>query len=232
MPVDPLRHIKIFSPDAWGANRIDVIGVGATGSWLALQLAKLGLPDNCLHVWDFDTVAEHNLANQAFGPADVGKPKVRALAELVKAQTGIAIVEHNEPYHGQQQLGKVVFLLTDTMKSRREIFDRAIKYKPHTELMIETRMDADNGRVYAINPLQPAQIDGWLKTLYDDPVADPSVCGARTTVGSTAMLLAAMAVWQFIRWFQLKQGKAPEGAKLEQELIFNVAPLEGVKNFF
>lgn len=221
-PVNPLRHMKVFSPDTFGMRRVDVIGVGASGSWLVLQLAKLGISN--IHVWDFDTVAEHNLANQAFGPDDVGKPKVESLARLVKAQTGAVITTHNEPYHGQQQLGEVVFLLTDTMKSRKEIWQRAIKYKPMIKLMIETRMDADNGRVYAINPINPDHIKGWEATLYDDPVADPSVCGARITIGSTAMALACYATWAFMRWFAIDQGTAPEGDKLEQELLFGLRP--------
>jgi len=221
-PINVVRHIKVFSPDTFGQRRVDVIGVGASGSWLVLQLAKLGVSN--AHAWDFDTVAEHNLANQAFGPDDVGKPKVEALARLVKAQTGAVITTHNEPYHGQQQLGEVVFLLTDTMKSRKEIWLRAIKYKPMVKLMIETRMDADNGRIYAINPCQPAEVNGWESTLYDDPVADPSVCGARITIGSTAMMLACFATWQFMRWFAISQGTAPAGEKLENEIFFGLRP--------
>ena len=29
--IDPLRHMSVFSPDKWGARRVDVIGAGATG---------------------------------------------------------------------------------------------------------------------------------------------------------------------------------------------------------
>lgn len=223
MAINPVRHMKVFSPGAFGTRRIDVIGVGATGSWLVLQLAKLGIGAN-IHVWDKDTVADHNLANQFFGPNDVGKPKVEALAGWVSLQTGTDIVQHNDWYNGQSQLGEVVFLLTDTMKSRKLIWEKAIRYKPLTKLMIETRMDADNGRIYTINPIDPAQVAGWEAAWYDDPPVNPSVCGARITVGSTANMLASYATWQFMRWFAISQGTAPEGDKLEQEIFFGLRP--------
>ena len=72
--IDTRRHIDVFSPDLFGKRRIDVIGAGATGSRVVLALAKLGL-DN-IHVWDFDHVEAHNIANQVFGLADIGKLKI------------------------------------------------------------------------------------------------------------------------------------------------------------
>src|SRR5215813_5940026 len=92
--VDITRHVEVFSRDAFGNKRIDVIGAGATGSRIVLSLAKLGLEN--IHVWDFDTVEGHNIANQAYGMGDIGKLKVDALHDLVKAQTGLSIHKHAE----------------------------------------------------------------------------------------------------------------------------------------
>lgn len=218
-PIDITRHIDVFSPDKFGKRRIDVIGAGATGSRIVLSLAKLGLEN--IHVWDFDVVEAHNIANQAYGQSDIGKPKVEALRDLVKAQTGLTIQIHNERVNGTQQLGDVVFLLTDTMASRKEIWQKGIRYKMRTKLMIETRMGADQGRVYTVNPTKPAEVKGWEGTLYSDEVAEVSACGASITVGPTAEFLSGLAVWQLIRWSAIEGGKEDT---LDGEILWGLRP--------
>lgn len=148
MPVNPLRHMEVFDPRSFGRRRVDVIGVGATGSHVVVSLAKLGV-DN-IHVWDPDKVESHNVANQAFGNGDIGSPKVEALARIVKALTGDEIATHCERVTGDTQgLGDLVFLLVDSMKTRREIFEGALQSNLTTQLLIETRMGADSGRIYS-----------------------------------------------------------------------------------
>jgi molybdopterin/thiamine biosynthesis adenylyltransferase len=217
--IDTTRHVDVFSPDAFGNKRIDVIGAGASGSRIVLSLAKLGLEN--IHVWDFDKVEAHNIANQAFSQADIGRPKVEALRDLVEKATGHQIHIHNEKVDGTQELGDVVFLLTDTMASRQEIWKKGIRYKMRTKLMIETRMGTDQGRVYAINPTKPAQVKGWEGTLYGDDVAEVSMCGTSITVGPTAEFLSGLAVWQLIRWQNIEAGKED---KLDHETLFFLRP--------
>ena len=105
MTVDPLRHLSVFSPEAFGNQRVDIIGAGATGSAIVLELAKLGVQN--LHVWDFDTVESHNLANQAFGPRHVGEKKVAALASLVKDLADVDIVQHDQKVEAGVLVGSV-----------------------------------------------------------------------------------------------------------------------------
>lgn len=217
MSVDPLRHISVFPPHAFGARRVDVIGCGATGSRIVLSLAKLGVEN--IHVWDFDKVEEHNLANQAFGLGDVGALKVDALARLVERDTGVQIKAHGERVDGSQTLGEVVYLLTDTMASRKEIWGRGIKFKLHSKLLVETRMGVDNGRVYAINPCKRSHILAWERTLYSDEEAEVSACGASISVGPTAEIIAGLSVWQMIRWFTVEQGGADD---LDNEIVFSL----------
>jgi molybdopterin/thiamine biosynthesis adenylyltransferase len=198
--VDSTRHSYIFDPHKFGDTRIDIVGVGATGSRVALSLAKLGITN--IHVWDFDKVERHNVANQIFGLSDIDKFKVDALGDFVKTQTGLEVTRHNEAVTGRTRLGSVVFLLTDSMASRKEIFEGAIKNKPSISLMIETRMGASEGRVYTINPIDPDDVKFWLGTLYEDKDAQVSLCGTPITVGPTAEFISSMAVWQFITWWK------------------------------
>jgi molybdopterin/thiamine biosynthesis adenylyltransferase len=204
MAVDPIRHLSVFSPAAFGQRRVDVVGAGATGSRIVLSLAKLGV-DN-IHVWDFDKVEEHNVANQVFGLGDIGSLKVEALARLVFEQTGVRIKTHAERVTGDTVLGEIVLVLTDTMSSRKEIWDGALKLKLRTKLLIETRMGADSGRVYTLNPNKPGHIRAWESTLYGDDEAEMSACGTSISVGPTAEIISGLAVWQMVRWFSIEQG--------------------------
>ena len=219
--VNPLRHLDVFSPDQFGDRRVDAIGAGATGSRIVLELARLGITN--IHVWDYDTVSDVNLANQAFAEEDIGSLKVDALARLVLAHTGIRIITHAEKVDGSQRLGEVVFLLTDTMESRKEIYKKALRMKLRTKLLIETRMGIDTGRVYTINPNTHSQCKVYDTTLYDDNKTEVSACGASVTVGATAAFIAGLATWQFIRWFAIQMGKEDE---IETEIIFALRPMQ------
>jgi len=220
--IDPLRHLSEFTPLAFGRKRVDVIGCGATGSRIASELARYGVEN--LHVWDFDTIEGHNLANQMYDETHVGRPKVEALSDVVFRATGTRITPHCERVDGTQDLGEVVFLLPDTMEARKSIWEGAIRLKFRTRFMVETRMGVDTGRVYALNPNDPSKVRGWEKTLTDDRETAVSACGGSISIGATADLIAGFAMWQFTRWFQIvEMGKDDS---LEDELVFSVRPLK------
>lgn len=221
--MDITRHIDVFSPDALGKCRVDVIGAGATGSRIVLELAKLGLTD--IHVWDFDVVESHNIANQAYRNSDIGRLKVEALAEIVLEATGLAITTHNQRVEGSERLGDVVFLLTDTMESRKQIWKKALRNKIRTKLVIETRMGTDSGRIYTIVPTDPDQIARYEENLYEDVEAEVSACGASMSVGPTAAIVSGMAVWQMIRWAAIRNGGNEKGDKLDVEILFGLRPV-------
>ncbi|QQS22662.1 ThiF family adenylyltransferase [bacterium] len=223
--LDTIRHIDVFSAAQFGDLRVDIIGAGATGSRIALELAKLGLSN--IHVWDFDKIESHNVPNQVYGNNHIGEVKVEALKRIIEEQTGTVITCHEARVDGTQELGDVVYLLTDTMASRQEIWKNGLRYKPRTKLMIETRMGANSGRVYCVNPSSPKDVKGWEATLYSDDVAVVSACGTSITVGATAAMVTGYAVWQLIRWHKaetsLKENKEPDD-RPENELIFSVQP--------
>lgn len=218
--INPLRHLSVFEPGNFAKKRVDIIGVGATGSRVALSLAKLGVQN--LHLWDFDTVEAHNVANQVFGLDDIGKPKVDALKAILQQNTHLEADAHNERVDGTQKLGEVVFLLTDTMDSRKQIWEKAIKYKLNVKVMIETRMGVDCGRVYIVNPMSPAAIKGWEESI-SHKVVEKSACGSSISIGPTADVLSGMAVWQFMKWFKNSQGK--EEGPLESEIVYALRPM-------
>lgn len=195
--MDYSRQKAVFNNELFNTP-VHVIGAGATGSWVVLMLAKMGVKK--IHVWDFDTVAEHNIPNQAFKRELIGKSKVNAIMETVDVFDECALVLHDEMVTADTRLYGVVFMLTDTMSSRKEIWEGAIKNKINVKLLIETRMDLRGGFVYVINPTSPKQIKEYEESFYTDDEAEVSACGASQTLIATAMQISSVAVWQMINY--------------------------------
>lgn len=228
--IDTTRHNKVFSPYVFGNRRVDVIGAGATGSRIALELAKLGVSN--LHVWDGDTVASHNIANQVYGISDIGRLKVEALADIITSTTHSGINIHPHFVDGSESMGEIIFLLTDTMESRKLIWERGLKYKPFINLMIETRMGTSSGRVYTINPNLVNHVKAWEETLHSDEESLTSACGTAVSVGATSSALAGIAVWQFIKWFQIENSIEETDKVLENEIIFDLSSARMLSRVF
>src|SRR3990172_8645 len=74
------RQKDIVPPDRIAGCKATVVGVGAIGRQVALQLAAMGIP--WLQLVDFDLVEESNLASQGYLEDDLGRPKVQATADL------------------------------------------------------------------------------------------------------------------------------------------------------
>jgi tRNA A37 threonylcarbamoyladenosine dehydratase len=232
--MDYTRQASQLNPDCIKQKKATIIGVGATGSFVAYMLAKSGWGDcnsdhGILSVWDGDVVEDHNLCNQIYEPQHVGMKKVDALNAVIKRGCGFDIDTHAEMVVDQSDIrsSKYVFLLTDTMKSRAEIFDKCLRHSFNTDLVIETRMGIDEGRVYAFNPNDQDQVEAWDKTLYSDDVAVESACGSKTSVGATAMFIASMAVWKLIHHFDMRYGdnntqKRGRGEDIINEVIFSL----------
>lgn len=200
--LDTIRHIELFDPHFFNTP-VTVIGAGATGSWLVLSLARLGITD--ITVWDFDVVESHNIPNQAFnlksfdGDGHVGVPKVKALWDMVFLATGTQINIKNEKYTNQRLTG-IVFLMVDSMSERKRIWEESIKMKPSVKLLIEPRMGLDVGRVYNVVPTDLNHIREYEKTYYSDDDAEVSACGASVSVISSSLGVASWCTRQLINF--------------------------------
>jgi len=207
--INPLRHLELFDPEAFGDRSVTVIGAGAIGSHAIEAIASLGVRN--LTVCDFDVVDAHNLGNQAFDLEDIGKPKTEAMAKRVKRKCGLDIKVRTERITGSSaDFGEVVFLFVDKMSVRREIYEGALKLNLSTRFLVEARIGVDTGRVYWIDPNNERHCSGWEGTLYPDPPEQPGVCKVTSTIGATAGTFALKAVWRMIEWFEFIQGKRPQ----------------------
>ena len=64
-------------------ENLTVIGCGSVGSWLAYLAVKAGVKE--IFLYDDDIVEEKNLIRSSYTKHSVGKPKVEALAEILRA---------------------------------------------------------------------------------------------------------------------------------------------------
>lgn len=77
-----IRQRDLVPPQKLGACHALLIGVGAVGRQVALQLAATGISQMTLV--DHDNVAVENLAPQGYWPEDLGRAKVEATAQLCR----------------------------------------------------------------------------------------------------------------------------------------------------
>ena len=105
---------------------VSVIGCGGIGSWVGYFLGLAGVER--LNLFDGDKIETHNLNRLPFTPADLGKYKSEALAELIhraRPETKIDIFGHFDPewHHDQIRASRRVVVSTDSLRSRKMVYD-------------------------------------------------------------------------------------------------------------
>lgn len=181
------RQLDIINPDNQ-LKPITIVGAGAIGSFLALNLAKAGWTD--ITVYDFDTVSVENMSNQFFRFSDIGKSKVEALKDLVKDFTSVEINAVNQKLTGSELQGKsgILFYCVDSMQARYSLTE--CLGLTNFELVIDTRMSAE---FFVMHTFKPSSPDKYINTLFSDSEAVAERCTAKSTI-YTATIASALAV--------------------------------------
>jgi len=157
---------------------LNIIGVGATGSNVALTAARMGFTN--FRIWDHDIVEEHNLPNQTYDIEHVGMLKVEALKAVLLRFNPEINVEANPTYftakeHGADLEGPLV-LTVDTMKAREEITN-CFEGNPLINTVFESRLGFDHGTVNIIDTVDEKDLKGWRNSLLNDDDIPESPCG-------------------------------------------------------
>lgn len=198
------KHSEIFTQDMLENTPVHIIGCGATGSNIAFQLAKLGVPE--IHLYDMDIVEEHNIANQMFSETDIGSNKALALKDILCsycASEKTKIESHcdkvDAEYVAKNPLSGIIFCATDTMNSRKEIFEAAAFANTGVKRWIEMRLSLSYIMIYSIRPTSIKECKMYNETLYsEDEVVEVSACGTSQTAMPTASILAGACVWEML----------------------------------
>lgn len=173
-----LRQLDLVSPDVL-ETPIHMVGCGGIGSFAALALAKLGC--SRLHLYDDDRVEEHNIPNQLFRLADVGRPKVEALSEILEAFTGTHPWPHLHRVE-MERLQGIVVSGVDSMVTRKNLWWKAVRHRAGIPLYLDGRLGAEVCRLYAIRPADPDDVRCYEQTLYDDTQTAPVSCTAAAII--------------------------------------------------
>ena len=175
--------------------RATVIGVGAIGRNVAVQLAALGTPR--IQLVDFDVVDATNVTTQGFAAADIGMTKVSAtLASIRQIDPTIDIETVEDRYRPKLEIGEAVFCCVDSIESRTAIWKSA---HGRCRFWCDGRMLGETLRVLAVCDEQGR--DHYPTTLFPQAEAHSGHCTARSTIYA-ASIAAGVMVHQFTRWLR------------------------------
>lgn len=172
-----------------------VVGVGAIGRQVALQLAGIGAPQ--IQLIDFDAVDRSNITTQGYLAEDVGLSKVTATAEAIRRlDPDIQVELVEDRYRAKLEIGAAVFCCVDSIAARSAIWRSAAN---RAEFWADGRMLAEVMRVLvAADAIGRAE---YVKTLFQASDAQRGACTARSTIYSSS-IAAGVMVHQFTRWLR------------------------------
>lgn len=207
MAINLNKHMEFVDPNKLKENKLNVniIGVGAVGSYIALQAVKLGIPE--LTIWDFDTVDDHNITNQVYTFNDVNKLKVDALEEHLMASNPDLILHKKGKWNPGDPVDGVVFLEVDSMKVR-QAFVEDNEYNDLLKLVIDARIGLETGEVHCCKWDDDDSRENYINKVNsfndDDANVTVSACGTTLSVSPSVYLSAATAVATLINFINKK----------------------------
>jgi hypothetical protein len=190
-----VRQESLVPRDRLAALQVTVIGVGAIGRQVALQLAALGVPS--LQLVDFDLVEPTNITTQGYLLADLGKAKVAATAAAVQQiDPRIEVQCLTARYRPQLSTGDVVFCCVDSISARDAIWRGAGQ---RCRFWCDGRMLGEVMRILSATDRQGR--DHYPTSLFAQSEAQTGACTARGTL-YTASIAAGLMLHQFTRWLR------------------------------
>ena len=206
-----IRQRDIIPPDSLAGCRATVVGVGAIGRQVALQLAAVGVP--WLQLVDPDIVEPVNLACQGYLEDDLGRPKVHATADLCQQiNHGLAVETLRHRFRRSMEIGNVLFCCVDSIDTRRLIW-QAVQDK--VSFFADGRMSAEVLRVLVACDLASRQ--HYPTTLFASDQAFSGSCTAKSTI-YCANVAAGFMLTQFARWLR--------GLPVEPDTVMNLLTSE------
>ncbi len=173
-----------------------VIGIGAIGRQVAIQLTAIGIP--ILQLVDFDHVEVSNLASQGYLQKNLKRPKVDATAEFCREINDCLQVEVVlDRFKRTMPVGNCVFCCVDKIETRKHIWD-ALKDK--TNFLVDGRMSAEVLRI--ITACDERGRKYYPQTLFAAEQAHTGPCTAKTTI-YCANIAAGFMLAQFTKYLRL-----------------------------
>jgi hypothetical protein len=192
---------EFFDPETL-ERPIHIIGCGAVGSTIAENLARLGVKE--IHLWDFDTVEEHNLANQMFQVKHLNMLKTDAVEDICKSiNPDITIIKHEA--YTDESLSGYIFICPDSIKVRRAILETNLG-NGYISGVFDGRMRLTDAQHFASSWETLEKRKELLNTMnFSDTEAKEatpvSACGTSLSVCFTVRCLVSLMIANFINTF-------------------------------
>lgn len=196
------KHQDFFNPINI-EKPIHIIGVGAIGSYLAQQLVKLGVTN--LHIWDFDTVEEHNLTNQVYELYDLNTLKTFALkTKLLLVNPKAEIHQHDK--YTDEPLSGYIFLCVDSVELRKHIIE-VNEFNMNIEFVSDGRIALTSGQVFSAKWDVKSDVEQLLMQcdFKDSEVSTPvSACGTTLSVSPSVLVTVSYLISNFMNYIKEK----------------------------
>jgi sulfur carrier protein ThiS adenylyltransferase len=189
------RQQGIIPPEALAQSAATVIGVGAIGRQVALQLAAIGVPR--LQLIDHDLVEFTNVTSQGYlwEDAQLKRAKVTATRQAIRQiDPNIETEIIEDRYRPKLQIHESVFCCVDSISTRATVW-RSVQGS--ARFWADGRMLGEVIRVLAV--ADGAGREAYKATLFPESEAQQGNCTSRSTIYA-ASVAAALMVHQFTRW--------------------------------
>jgi len=172
-----------------------VIGVGAIGRQVAIQLTAIGVPH--IQLIDFDSVDLTNLTTQGYMYKDLNQPKVDATAEFCRQiNYDLQVEVVLDKFKRSTPVGNCVFVCVDSIVARKHIWNALID---KTNFYIDGRMSAEAVRI--ITACDGSGRNYYPTTLFASEEAHAGPCTAKSTI-YCANIVAGFMLAQFTKYLR------------------------------
>lgn len=192
-----------FSSAIWYDNikkkTVTLAGVGGIGSYVGFLLARM--KPASMFIYDDDIVEAVNMSGQLYGQSDLGRPKVFALAEMIRNYAGYSSVfAINERFTNESEASDVMICGFDNMAARKLFFNKWLSHvqsKSEEErkncLFIDGRLAAEEFQVLCIKGDDEYNINRYNdEFLFSDAEADETICSYKQTTFCANMIASYM----------------------------------------
>jgi sulfur carrier protein ThiS adenylyltransferase len=210
-----IRQRELVPAEGLRELLVTVIGVGAIGRQVALQLGAMGAKR--LQLVDFDKVDLTNVTTQGYLITDVGRLKTDATANaLTRLDSDIEVMTVRDRFRPRTKTGEALFCCVDSIEARAAVWRSAGR---HAEFWADGRMLGEVIRVLSAADEPTRQ--HYPTTLFAASEAEAGRCTACSTIYA-ANIAAGLMVHQFARFMR--------GQRVDADATLNLLAAELIVN--
>jgi hypothetical protein len=214
-----MRHAGFVCPEQL-SETLNIVGVGAVGSWVGLTAARMGFTS--FRIWDADLVEDHNLPNQIYNSAQVGMRKVEAFAEALTRFNPEVRIEAIPDFFTSKDHKPLVegplCLAVDTMAARKDLV-QTFGMNWRVPIMVEARLGFDHAVVNVVDPMNILQVQGFEAGLRDDSEVPEGPCSLRICT-TMVQIVASYIVHLLCKHYSADRG----GWVAPRQAVFSLTP--------